>query len=252
MGGKRVGLKRIEALIENLKRNLNLSGSNITANNGGNGYGSFGNPPIVIDDDSTVAAGTDEAIMIHQYSDGLRLHVQNINTQTLLIPAATTTGMNYAYDLTNTDGIQWVASLNTHKGTLDSDRFKVGASKAFFVRLKFSIADITGTNDCLVGFRKVEAEQALVDDYDEMAALNVIGGTTTDTTNNWADGETHELKVLVSAAGVVTYKIDGADPATIASFTLDDSEVVTPFYYMIHAASSPGAVIFEECEWGLQ
>jgi len=266
MGGKRVGLKRIEALMENLKRNLNLSGSSVTANNGGNGYGTFGAPPIVIDDDSTVAAGTDEAVMIHQYPDGLRLHVQNIGTQAILIPAATTTGMNYGYDQTNEEGVQWVASLNTHKGTMDSDRFKIGTSKAFFAKLKFSIGTVAGTDDCLFGFRKVEAEAAAVDNYNDMAALNVITGdikietildnaatTTTDTTDNWADGEIHELKVLVSAAGAVTYKIDGADPSTTAAFTFDDGEEVTPFFYFTNATgTAAGAVILEEVEWGLQ
>jgi len=274
MGRKRIGLGNWERLVENLKRNWQMSGSSLTANNFGNGYGTFGAPPIVLDDDSTVADGGDTEVVIHDYPDGLRLHVTNIAGQSVLIPQATTTGMDYAYDQTNDQGVQWVASMNTHKGTLDSDRFKVGTSKAFFVRLKFNIADVSGTDDCLIGFRKVEADQAAVDSYDEFAALNVISGriksetrlnagtTATnavgdsegvgppDSLSDWADGETHELRVNVDAGGQVTYKIDAVD--CTGSFTFDDGEVVTPFFYYINAAHLSDTVILEEVEWGLQ
>ena len=66
MGTKRIGLARVEALMENLKRELQLSGSVVCGLQGAS-HGSFGSPPIVIDDDSTDAAGTDAQTMIHQY-----------------------------------------------------------------------------------------------------------------------------------------------------------------------------------------
>ena len=264
MGTKRIGLARMEALLENLKREINLSGSTVCAQLGAC-QGTFGAPPLVIDDDSTVAAGTDEAVMIHQYSDGLRLHVQNVGTQTILIPAATTTGMNYAYDATNNEGVQWVASLNTHKGYPGVDRFTVGTHGAFYAELEFSIEDVSGTDDCAFGFRKVEAEQAAIDNYDEMAALNVISGdinietilnnaatTTTDTTANLANSGVVTLRVDVSSAGVVTYKVDGSAPAATAAFTFDDGEVVTPFFYYINASDVAGAVILRKVTWGLK
>ena len=263
MGSKRIGLARVEALIENLKREMNLSGSTVCAELGGS-HGSFGAPPLVLDDDSTVADGADTAAVIHQYSDGLRLHVQNIGTQTILIPAASTSGMNYGYDQTNDEGVQWVASMNTHKGYPGVDRFTVGTHGAFYVEMQYTIADVSGTDDCLLGFRKVEAFQAAVDDYDEMAALNVISGdinietilngggtTTTDTTSNWADGESHTLRVDVSATGVVNYKVDGVQPSTVAAFTFDDGEVVTPFWYFLNAAHLAGAVTLQSVKWGL-
>ena len=71
MGTKRVGLARVEALLENLKREINLSGSTLCAPLGAC-VGTFGAPPIVLDDDSTVADGGDNLAVIHQYSDGLR------------------------------------------------------------------------------------------------------------------------------------------------------------------------------------
>mgnify|MGYP003114140681 CR=1 FL=1 len=271
MGTKRIGLARLEALLENLKREINLSGSTMCAQLGAC-QGNFGAPPLVIDDDSTVAAGTDEAIMVHQYADGLRLHVQNIGTQTVLIPAAATTGMDYGYDGTNNEGVQWVASLNTHKGYPGVDRFTVGTHGAFYAELEFSIEDVSGTDDCAFGFRKVEAEQANLDDYDEMAVLNAVSGNIYiqnilndgdtldhDTLKDWADGEVHTLRVDVSSAGVVTYKIDGSAPTLSSTdsadgadtFTFDDGEVVTPFFYYINAAHVAGEVILRKVKWGL-
>jgi hypothetical protein len=83
-------------------------------------------------------------------------------------------------------------------------------------------------------FAKVDVHRAAIDDCDEMAVLNVISGdiyiesvlnngttSSTDTTNNWADTEIHSLKVLVSKAGAVTYKIDGVAPSTVASSASD-------------------------------
>jgi hypothetical protein len=49
---------------------------------------------------------------------------------------------------------------------------------------------------------------------------NTTGGT--DTTQDWADDESHALCVLVSAAGACTYTIDGAAPTVTDAHTLGD------------------------------
>jgi len=234
----------------------------------------FGAPPVVIDADSTVADGVDTNIIEHHYKDGLQLSVSNTGGQTILIPAANTAGMDYSYDAADDEGIQWVMSQNTHKGNVDGDhidRFTVG-SPAFYVELQMSIADVSDTDDCLFGLRKVEAFQAAVDNYDEMAAFNIISGdiktetilnagttTTTDLTSgggdaagNWADAGVHILRVSVSQAGAVTYKIDGVEPSSVASFSFDSGEVVTPFFYLLHAASSTAGVVLQKLTVGRQ
>ena len=185
-----------------------------------------------------------------------------LGTQTILAPTWGTYGLNIVQDETENDGIEYCLGINANnKGV-----FTVGTSPAFFARMKFYIDDVSGTDDCAFGFRKVEAYQANLDDYDEMACLNVISGdikietilngaatTTTDTTHNWADAGIHELKVMVSAAGVVTYQIDGGDPSTTAAFTFDDGEVVVPFFYHLQAADPEcAAVELIEFECGLQ
>ena len=221
----------------------------------------FATPPIVHDYEHPVAQlqdGTAQDTVIHSYADGLQMTFSAVVAQAIDRPAPATTGMNYAYDQTDDDGIELVMSCITAKGREGIDRFTVG-KQAFNAELEFSIATVAGTDDCLWGFRKVEALNATVDNYDEMAALNVISGninietilnnaatTTTDTTANWADGEIHALKVIVSKAGAVTYKIDGLAPSTTAAFSFDQGEVVTPFFHQLQASGLTGLLILRK------
>ncbi len=184
-----------------------------------------------------------------------------LGTQTIIAPVLGTNGLDISLDATTDDGAEFCLGINARtKGV-----FTVGTSAAFFAKMKFLIATVANTDDCAFGFRKVEAYQANLDDYDEAACLNVISGdiyietilnggstTSTDTTDDWADAATHELEVRVSSAGVVTYKIDGVDPSTTAAFTLDDAEVVVPFFYFLHAASTTAGIELIEFECGLQ
>jgi hypothetical protein len=184
-----------------------------------------------------------------------------LGTQTIVSPTMGVGGLDVNMDQTDNDGVEVCLGINAaNKGV-----FTVGTDAAFYAKMAFSIADVSGTDDCAFGFRKVEAYQANLDDYDEMACLNVISGnitietilnggvtTSTDTTNDWADAATHTLEVFVSAAGVVTYKIDGSAPTTTAAFTFDDAEVVVPFFYFLNASDVAGEVVLKEFECGLQ
>lgn len=176
-------------------------------------------------------------------------------TQTIVCPVYTANGLNIGMDQTDNDGVEIT------QGILSNARhaYTVGTDSDFYISVKFSIEDVSGTDDCAVGFRKAEAYQANIDDYDEMACLNVISGdikietilnnaatTTTDTTNDWADGETHTLEVRVSKAGVVTYFIDGTAPKVTAAFTFDNAEVVVPFMFMLNSTDVVGEVALKE------
>lgn len=182
--------------------------------------------------------------------------------QTLLGPLLDTTGkgLDISQDQTDDEGVQYTFGANN---TLGPFTYTVGTHNAF-IRLKFRIADVSGTDDCCVGFRKMEAIQANVDDYDEAAFLNVILGdikietilnnaatTTTDTTQNWADDETHTLEVQLRGRRVV-FLIDGAAPTVspATAFDFDASEVVVPFFYFLQATTSPGKVWWTELEIG--
>jgi hypothetical protein len=219
----------------------------------------FGTPPNVSDYEHPVGAqlvdGSAGDTTLHQYADGFECTLYPIVAQDNDAPAMATTGADYAYEQDDDDGIEWRMSDNTCKGREGIDRFTVGR-QAFSAELEFSIEDVSGTDDCAFGFAKVEAHAAAIDNRDESAVLNVISGdinietilnggatTTTDTTDNWADTEVHSLKVLVSKAGAVTYKIDGAAPTTTAAFSFDIGEVVTPSFYLLQAADLSGAII---------
>lgn len=220
----------------------------------------FNAQPLVVQEDGTAASGVDTEVNVMNTGDTI-FEYSNINTQTILVPNIVATGLDIAKDLTDTDG------LEITEGILASSKsaYVIGTAPAFFARLRFTITDVSGTDDCAFGFRLSEAYQATVDGYNDMAALNVISGdinietilngggtTTTDTTSNWADLATHTLQINVSAAGVVTYLIDGIAPATTAAFTFDDADVVLPFFYFIHDANIAESTILLDWEVGLQ
>ena len=164
-------------------------------------------------------------------------------TQTIIgMGVLTTNGINIAGDATADDGRE--IAFGGGITSFSPINFVVGT--AFWARLKFYIDDVSGTDDCAFGFRKAEAYQANIDDYDEMAVLNMIsgniyietilnGGSTvaTDTTQDWADLTTHEFKVMVAADGAVTYTIDGAAPTVTAAFSFDVGENVIPFMFFL-------------------
>ena len=226
----------------------------------------FGAPPLVIDADSTVADGADTNIIEHLYGDGLHLSLSNTGTQTIIIPSASTAGMGYGYDQTNDEGVQWVMSQNTHKGNVDGDsidRFTVG-SAAFYAEMTLQATTVAGTDDCAFGLRKVEAFQANVDDYDEMAALNLISGnvksetiinggatSTSATLKAVGDATSVKLGIFVAQSGKVTLEIDGA-AATDPSFTFDNGEIVTPFFYQLQASGAQTVIILEKLTVGRQ
>lgn len=208
----------------------------------------------------TAATGTtgDENVMV-MGANVFEYHI--LGTQTLLTPKLVTNGLDIGMDQTADDGVEITRGITSRS----PEAFVVGASPAFYAKCKFKIADVSGTDDCAFGFRKVEAYQGNVDDYDEMAALNVISGdikietilnaaatTTTDTTDNWADDAAHTLEVYVSDAGVVTYKIDGTAPTVTAAFTFDTGEVVIPFLFFLNHTDLAGEVALQSWEVGLQ
>ena len=221
----------------------------------------FVGQPVVTQEDGTTASGTDTEINVMMVDGGHIMEFINIATATIIVPNSTATGLDIARDQTENDAIELgFGILAGGPGC-----FTVGTDPAFFLRLKFSSADVTGHDECFVGFRKAEAYQTTLDALDEMAGLNNISGdinietiingatnVTTDTTDNWADGETHTFQINVSAAGVVTYLIDGVAPTVTAAFTFDDAEDVVPMIFLRHDADLADTLILEELEIGFQ
>ena len=66
--------------------------------------------------------------------------------------------------------------------------------------------------------------------------------TTTDTTNTASDGTYYTYCTYVSAAGAVTYTVNGAAPTTTATFSFVDGITVTPFYTGMHTNDVAGEI----------
>lgn len=224
----------------------------------------FENAPVCMNKTGVVASGAQgaENVMVLGRNTFEYHMVSSGGTGTVISPQLTTDGLDVEMDGVDNAG----AEICTGIVAANKAVFTVGTDAAFYAKLKFEIDDVSDFDDCAFGFRKLEAYQNAIDDYDEMACINVISGvinletilnggttTTTDTTlADWVDGATHELEVLVSSSGVVTYKFDGSAPTVVAAFTFDDAEVVVPFFFFQHAAAAATGLYLKEFECGLQ
>jgi hypothetical protein len=188
-------------------------------------------------------------------------------TQTILAPVFGATGLDIAQDVANAgDGAEYTQGITARS----KSAFVVGTDGAVYFKARVLVHDVTGLAELAIGFRKAEAYQAAVDNYDEMACINVQAGdvlietilnngatTTTDSTDNLTDDQYIEVTVNVSSAGVVTYlrSLNGgatAVPTVTAAFTFDNGEVIVPFIFFMHAADFADATILQHWECGLQ
>lgn len=206
----------------------------------------------------------DENLMVLQEGEIMEQHILGAG-QTIIAPVMETAGLLVSLDLTDNEGAEYawgILATNKHAYT-------IGTSAAFFFEVRFTLADVTGVDPFYIGFRKQEAYQAAFTAYTDYAFIGVeesqntalitiadelnAGGTTyTNTTDAWTDGQTHTLRVNVSAAGVVTYLIDGAAPSATHAFTFDNADVVMPCIYFLHGTVAPGAMHLVSMSCGFQ
>jgi hypothetical protein len=191
-----------------------------------------------------------------------------IGTQTIVSPVTTLTptgygGLDVTLDETLADGVE--IAFGSSLGAIARGKlaFKIGTDRPFFARLRVYLADVSG-GIVYFGFRKVEAFQATsLVTYTDYATLglnadlgdivsatqvNTGGQVTTDTTLNWVDATSRELKILVGggpgvASGVVQYFIDGDRQLAPPTFTFDAGDVVIPFFRHQHTTDVDNDVI---------
>jgi len=176
-------------------------------------------------------------------------------TQDILSPVLTAVGLDIGMDQTAADGIELTHGITARSPVA----FTVGTDAAFYVSATLKVADSSGANPLVIGFRKAEAYQATVAAYADYAAIGLIGtadpntifitteaagggNTNTDTTMTWADAAIKQLKVKVSSAGVVTYEVNNAAPTVTAAFSFTAADVVVPFMFFLNAADLAGLV----------
>jgi hypothetical protein len=188
--------------------------------------------------------------------DGEAFELSALGTQTILSPAWTSDGLNLALDQTDNDGCE----LNNGINSASKAAWVVGDQR-IVAECTVSVADVSGTDDCAFGLRKAEARQANIDDYDEMAVLNVIsgsikaetilnGGATSTSAElaTLADAGSVNLKLIVNMDGSVEFYID--DVQKSVAFSFDDGEVVVPFLFMLNSSDHAGNVIVSEWNVG--
>jgi hypothetical protein len=240
---------RENRVVETAKNTI-LAGTDVT----------FEVAPICAALDGAGAADGTDAVTNLMLQDGVMFEYRNIATATILSPVWASTGLNIARDLTDNDGIEITQGITSRA----KHAYTVGTDEGVFFEVTMKLTDVSGTDDCAIGWRKAEAYQAAVDNYDEMAAFNIISGdikietilnnaatVTTDTTDNWADTESKTLRVEVLKDGTVKFYVDGVEPTVPAPFTFDAGEVIVPFLYMIHAADVAESTLLTSWKCGL-
>lgn len=185
---------------------------------------------------------------------GLSAQYHVKGTQTLLGPLLDSTGkgLDISQDQTDNDGVEYVfGALNTRGAFTHT----VSSSTNVCLRVTARIADVSGTDDFDIGWRKNEAFQANVDDYDEAAWVNVNLGqlqtetilnnaattTTTVTGSTWADDATHTITTCIVGRKAYYY-YDGVPIQRTVTYNFDTGEVIVPFLFFLQATTSPGKV----------
>ena len=179
----------------------------------------------------------------------------------------TANGLNIALDLTDNEGAEYNFGMRANA----KHAYTIGTSAAFFIEATLYAADLSGLEPLWLGFRKVEANNATWDSYTDFYGIgmnNATSGTNCSLTSRlnsggvalqtsgtaWTggDGGTVTLKVLVSAAGVVTATIDGGAPVSALAYTFDSTDVVMPCLHFLHATTTPGVIGLKTLKCGFQ
>jgi hypothetical protein len=206
----------------------------------------------------TGAAG--EELGFHSGRAGYEMHVAAAASPAVIAPHQSADGLEMkpvaaadALEITN-----GTTALSPQAYVVGS--FNKSDAKEIFFQCTIKIDDISDVTEMSMGWRKAEAYQAAVDDYDELASFNVgqdgdgqieihtilNGGTTseTDTTlTDWANGGEHTLEIRVTNGGVCTFFYDGAEPTVTTAFTFDSGEVILPYLFLDTETGDPGVSI---------
>ncbi len=173
--------------------------------------------------------------------------IETTGTAIAQVPVVTAAGLVLPLDADQTDG---PSAVELTHGTTARSRaaFTVGTDEDFYMEATITIADISDVTEMFFGFRKAEAYQVDPDSYAAVAGFH-IGATddgrisiTTSVTStetvvdttlaDWADTESHTLRVQVNKAGLVKFLYDGAAPTIdVAGFSFTAGEVVLPFIH---------------------
>jgi hypothetical protein len=247
-------------------------------------YCEFRNNPVAGKRAAAAATGTENDRNLLHFSGhgnvpGVTFEHNPIATQTILVPVVAAGGLDLgSQDQTDNDGMQ--LHMGGEAMGLGVTQFVVGEAAYYAMFLDIVIADVSGTDDFAFGFREVEAVAAAIDDYTDLACLNVISGaikaetilanaatTTTDLSVSWADAAKKSLMLKVDTAGAVTYfySTDAAFDANgvraaqtwtafsaAVAYSFTDALNIMPFMYALQATDIMGVCTIRAIECGVQ
>lgn len=206
-------------------------------------------------------------------SEEARRVIMGRHTHFLLYPSkiSVQTGVNFPY--VSADGLELATSgANENMGweivpdgvhTTSASCHTVGSflgGQPIFVEATIKIDDISDVTEMALGWRKAEPFQIAVDNYDEMAAINIgadsdgkveihtiLNNAATSENNTsvtaWADGGEHTLRVEVANDGRCTFLFDDVMLPLTTNFTFDAGENIVPFLFLICETGDPGVSI---------
>jgi hypothetical protein len=200
---------------------------------------------------------------------GLVLGTVALGTQTIAVATAAT-GLDVSGDQTDNDGYE----VFSHFAGASGAPFVVGNDPKFFFETSLTMANVSGCDTMLIGFRRAEVNKGAYADYLDYAAIgwdaaaaavtvDTItdlndGGTPTATTTatTLADGIVLNVRLEVGADGVVTFKHSQGTAALAVNagagtFTFDDGDPVIPFVHFLQAtAADSGSTVIRKWRTG--
>lgn len=191
--------------------------------------------------------------------------------QTIITPTlvAANAGLLVSLDQVNDEGVDFVFGAPQAGTTAGKLAFQARVDKAFFVRLKFSIADASGTDQLYFGWKKATAANAtFATGATDFACLSIIASaasaaintstllnagsqTDTDTGATWADAATKTWEVAVDADGYATMKNNDVIVGE-KNFRFDDGDWLVPTWRYLNHSDVAGDIVFKTFECGFQ
>lgn len=178
-------------------------------------------------------------------------------------------GMDVSQDLTNAEGAEHIFGGGFGRGnplrfattlaTLTGGNLP--ASAPLMVRLKLRVQDVSGAAECAFGFRLFNAFTANLDDYTDLACINVQGGlvktetilnnaatVTVDSAKTVVDSQLFELKLIYSGRGV-RYFLDGRELIQASTpYQFGAALTLVPFFFFLQGADLTN-VFWDEFEF---
>lgn len=202
-------------------------------------------PLLALADGFSAPSGAAATVNVGKCAGGFPLSFEYaaIGTQTLLGPLLDIPGggLEFTQDQTAAEGVQYVfggsrfgaATAGSTADTKGRHQFTIGGTgpdTSFFLKVVLQIQDVSGAAELAVGWREAEALQAAIDNYTDMAVLNVQAGViNVETILNNAATVTTNSGQTVADAGIVTLEVRVIG-ARVAYFVNNNPLVGIPEY----------------------